>query len=92
MQFYLAALDDLARQEGENPSIGIILCKTKDRTIVEYALRESNNPSVQRNTASSQASLPILRTSSSPRNKLQNCWKTFHEHLERNGFLQGNIS
>jgi predicted nuclease of restriction endonuclease-like (RecB) superfamily len=44
MQFYLAALDDLARQEGENPSIGIILCKTKDRTIVEYALRESNKP------------------------------------------------
>jgi hypothetical protein len=26
----------------ENPAIGIILCKTKDRTIVEYALRESN--------------------------------------------------
>ncbi len=44
IQFYLAALDDLARQEGENPSIGIILCKTKDRTIVEYALRESNKP------------------------------------------------
>lgn len=44
MQFYLAGLDDLARLEGENPSIGIILCKTKDRTIVEYALRESNKP------------------------------------------------
>lgn len=40
MQFYLAALDDLAREEGENPSIGMILCKTKNRTIVEYALRE----------------------------------------------------
>lgn len=44
MQFYLAALDDLAREEGENPSIGIILCKTKNRTIVEYALRETNKP------------------------------------------------
>jgi predicted nuclease of restriction endonuclease-like (RecB) superfamily len=44
MQFYLAVLDDLARQEGENPSIGIILCKTKKRTIVEYALRESKKP------------------------------------------------
>lgn len=31
MQFYLAALDDLAREEGENPSLGIILCKSKDR-------------------------------------------------------------
>lgn len=29
---------------GENPSIGIILCKSKDKTIVEYALRESNKP------------------------------------------------
>ena len=44
MQFYLAVLDDLAREEGENPSIGMILCKTKKRTIVEYALRESNKP------------------------------------------------
>jgi len=44
MQFYLAALDDLVRMEGESPSIGIILCKTKSKTIVEYALRESNKP------------------------------------------------
>jgi predicted nuclease of restriction endonuclease-like (RecB) superfamily len=44
MQFYLAALDDLEREEGENPSIGIILCRSKNRTIVEYALRESRKP------------------------------------------------
>lgn len=44
MQFYLAALDDIARMEDEKPSIGIILCKSKDKTIVEYALRESNKP------------------------------------------------
>lgn len=44
MQFYLAALDDLAKEPWEEPSIGIILCKSKDRTIVEYALRESNKP------------------------------------------------
>lgn len=44
MQFYLAALDDLVRMPEENPSIGIILCKSKDKTIVEYALRESNKP------------------------------------------------
>jgi len=30
--------------EDENPAIGIILCKDKDRTIVEYALRESRKP------------------------------------------------
>ncbi len=44
MQFYLAVLDDRERLTDENPSIGIILCKSKDRTIVEYALRESNKP------------------------------------------------
>lgn len=44
MQFYCALLDDFAKQEGENPSIGIILCKSKKRTVVEYALRESSKP------------------------------------------------
>ena len=44
MQFYLAALDDLVKMPEENPSIGLILCQSKTRTIVEYALRESNKP------------------------------------------------
>ena len=44
MQFYLAALDDRTREEGENPSIGIILCREKRRTIVEYALRDARRP------------------------------------------------
>ena len=44
MQFYLAVLDDTARMPDENPSIWILLCKSKDRTIFEYALRESGKP------------------------------------------------
>lgn len=44
MQFYLAALDSTIRERGENPSIGIILCRDKKRTIVEYALRETKKP------------------------------------------------
>lgn len=44
MQFYLAALDDLVKMKNENPSIGIILCRDKDRTIVEYALRDIKKP------------------------------------------------
>jgi predicted nuclease of restriction endonuclease-like (RecB) superfamily len=44
MQFYLAALDDRVRLPDENPSIGMILCREKKRTIVEYALKESNKP------------------------------------------------
>jgi len=44
MQFYLAALDDKMRLPDENSSIGMILCRTKNRTVVEYALRDSNKP------------------------------------------------
>lgn len=44
MQFYLAALDRQVREQGENPSIGIILCKEKNRTIVEYALQDGRKP------------------------------------------------
>lgn len=44
MQFYLAALDRHIRQPDENPSIGIILCKEKSRTIVEYALHDASKP------------------------------------------------
>lgn len=44
MQFYLTVLDAQVRQEDENPSIGIILCKEKTRTIVEYALHDARKP------------------------------------------------
>lgn len=44
VQFYLTALDRQVRQEDENPSIGIILCKEKSRTIVEYALHDAHKP------------------------------------------------
>lgn len=44
MQFYLTALDRQVREKGETPSIGIILCKQKKRTIVEYALHQSKKP------------------------------------------------
>lgn len=44
MQFYLAVLNDTVRLPDENPSIGIILCREKNRMIVEYALKDSNKP------------------------------------------------
>lgn len=44
MQFYLTALDRQLRHEDENPSIGIILCKEKKRTVVEYALHDARKP------------------------------------------------
>ena len=44
MQFYLTALDETVKTEHEEPSIGIIICKSKNRTVVEYALKQSNTP------------------------------------------------
>jgi len=44
MNFYLAVLNENVKQEDENPSIGIIICKSKSKTVVEYALKESRNP------------------------------------------------
>jgi predicted nuclease of restriction endonuclease-like (RecB) superfamily len=44
MQFYLATLDAIVRVKGERPSIGIILCKEKRRTVVEFALRDARKP------------------------------------------------
>ncbi|NEQ69984.1 MAG: DUF1016 domain-containing protein [Symploca sp. SIO2D2] len=42
MSFYVSAVDDLLRQSEDNPTIGIILCKTKNQILVEYALRDVN--------------------------------------------------
>ena len=39
MQLYLTALDEQVKLPDENPSIGIIICKSKDKTYVEYALK-----------------------------------------------------
>lgn len=44
MQFYLAVLDDQVRLPHEQPSVGIILCKTKDKMTVEYALKDATKP------------------------------------------------
>ncbi|HCS19402.1 MAG TPA: DUF1016 domain-containing protein [Bacteroidetes bacterium] len=44
MNFYQAVLDDNVKQTDENPTIGIIICKDKDKTVVEYALKNINAP------------------------------------------------
>lgn len=44
MSFYLSAVDDLLRHPEDRPTIGMILCKTKDRIVVEYALRDNLKP------------------------------------------------
>ncbi len=44
LNFYLSAVDDLLRTEGDQPTIGLILCKDKDHLDVEYALRDVHKP------------------------------------------------
>lgn len=44
MNFYLSAMDDLLRQSNDQPSLGLILCKERNRLIVEYALRDMSKP------------------------------------------------
>jgi len=44
LNFYLSAIDSQLRKTNDNPSIGILLCKSKDRIEVEYALRDINKP------------------------------------------------
>ena len=44
LNFYLSAVDDLVKDESDNPSIGLLLCKTKDKFTAEYALKDINKP------------------------------------------------
>jgi len=44
MNFYVAAVDDLLRHPDDQPTIGIVLCKSKNKTVAEYALRNVSTP------------------------------------------------
>jgi len=55
INFYLEALDRDIKNEKENPSIGILLCKGKDDVVVEYALSRTLNPAM---VADYQLALP----------------------------------
>lgn len=44
MNFYLSAVDDRLRHPDDQPTIGIVLCKARDRVTVEYALRDTRKP------------------------------------------------
>ena len=44
MNFYLSAVDDIIKSEYDNPSIGLILCKDKNKFTAQYALKDINKP------------------------------------------------
>ena len=59
MNFYLSAGNDLLRHPDDQPSIGLVLCKTNDRIVAEYALRDINK-------ADRHLRIPARRESSGP--------------------------
>jgi predicted nuclease of restriction endonuclease-like (RecB) superfamily len=44
LNFYVTAADELLRGEGDNPSVGIIICKTAKKTVVEWSLKDIQKP------------------------------------------------
>ena len=44
LNFYVTAADELLRGKSDNPSVGLIICKSSDNTIVEWSLKDLNKP------------------------------------------------
>ena len=44
VNFYCSAVDDILRREGDEQTVGLLLCQTKDKVKAEYALRDINKP------------------------------------------------
>ena len=44
LNFYLSAVDDILKHESDNPTIGILLCKERNKVTAEYALKDINKP------------------------------------------------
>ncbi len=44
LNFYISAVDGLLRSEADQPTIGILICKSKKKTVVEYALKDLHKP------------------------------------------------
>ena len=62
MDFYLEALDRQEKKKNENPSVGVILCASKDEQVVEYAMSRSMSPTMvsQYTTMVSQYTLKLI--------------------------------
>lgn len=44
LNFYVSAVDGLLKSPQDNPTVGILICKSKNKTVVEYALKDVNKP------------------------------------------------
>ena len=76
MNFYLSAIDERERLEGDYPTIGIILCKTKNRITAEYSLRNLSNPIAVAEHRLPQGKLPeVLPSTEELESELENAVK-----------------
>ena len=88
MSFYVAAVDNLLRSDRDDPTIGIILCKTKDKTTVEYALQGSQQP-IGVSTYQLQSKLPPSIQNKLPTvEQLEMELSTAVEDLEEDGEME----
>ena len=60
LNFYCSAVDDILCREGDNRTIGLLLCKSKDRIKAEYALRDIQNELGQALPKDFRGSLPTI--------------------------------
>ncbi len=82
MNFYLSALDAHVKLESEKPSIGIIICKNKNRTLVEYTLKDTNKP-MGISTYHTTPSLPEKMTAVLPStDEIIRCLRVFESDSE----------
>ncbi len=44
LNFYLSAVDGILKKDGDNPSIGLLLCKSKNALVAEYSLKDMSKP------------------------------------------------
>ena len=44
LNFYVTAVDELLRAEDDNPTVGLVICKSSDKTVVEWSLKDINKP------------------------------------------------
>ncbi|WP_374495646.1 PDDEXK nuclease domain-containing protein [Zoogloea sp.] len=44
LSFYLTAVDEQIKHPQDNPTIGLLLCKSKNKVVAEYALRQNTQP------------------------------------------------
>jgi len=81
LNFYLEALDKDVRKHNENPSIGILLCKGKDREVVEYALNRSLSTTLVSEYKTQLPNKKLLQK------KLHELFK-LHNHIEPNSNIK----